>query len=359
MHSSAMTEGSSKAVEVGSQESVEEDLRWCHVAVQDVSRTFALTVSELEPPMTDYICVGYLICRIADTVEDATHIPPADKGRLLATYRETIEPEGETTAEQFREAAEPWVPEDPDADWRLVREAPKVLRTFRTFDEASRAAMRPSILEMIDGMALFIDRYAAEGGIRIETLPELEDYSWYVAGTVGFLVTELLAPAATDDQADTMRETAEAYAHLLQFVNIAKDAKGDYLTENNVYVPNALLEENGLEVADLGDPKRATDFAPVLRTLVDRAEEFSERAQAWIGAMPEARGTTRAAFAVPFLLAIATIRELKSRPQDVIAKGGVKVEREEVIEILSRFHSGEPSIEGLRRMIRQQPLHEA
>ena len=55
------------------------DLDWCHEAVQGVSRTFALTVDVLDEPMASYICVGYLLCRVPDTVEDADHIPPAEQ----------------------------------------------------------------------------------------------------------------------------------------------------------------------------------------------------------------------------------------------------------------------------------------
>ncbi len=337
---------------------VEDDLRWCHETVQDVSRTFALTVSELDSPMTDYICVGYLLCRIADTIEDATHIPSEEKTRLLRRYHESLDPRQGTTAAAFRDEAESWVSGQPDADWQLVTQTPRVVTSFRAFEEAAREAMRPSILEMIDGMRLFIDRYDSEGGIRIQTLAELEEYSWYVAGTVGTLATELLVPVATDGQTEKMRESAEGYAHLLQIVNIATDANQDYRTENNVYVPADLLARYGLEPADLGDPSRANDLAPVLRELGTIAEGYADAARSWIGAMPNARGATRAAVAIPYLLAIATIRELNSRPEDVVLKGGVKIDREEVYEVLSRFHPGEPSIDALRRTIRQQPLHE-
>jgi farnesyl-diphosphate farnesyltransferase len=52
----------------------EVDEAWCYEAVQGVSRTFALTVDVLEEPMSTHICLGYLLCRVADTVEDAGHL---------------------------------------------------------------------------------------------------------------------------------------------------------------------------------------------------------------------------------------------------------------------------------------------
>ena len=72
------------------------DLEWCHEAVQGVSRTFALTVDVLEEPMSSEICLGYLLCRVADTVEDAGHVPAEEQSSLLRTYRRTLDPDERT-----------------------------------------------------------------------------------------------------------------------------------------------------------------------------------------------------------------------------------------------------------------------
>lgn len=334
------------------------DLDWCHDAVEDVSRTFALTVSELDEPMTDYICVGYLLCRIPDTIEDAAHIPPTEQYRLLARYRDAIDPEKSTTVADFRSAVDKWIPDTPDADWEVVAESERVVATFRAFDADARAAMRPPIIEMADGMATFVHRYRSEGGLRLQTTEELEEYCWYVAGTVGELVTSLLAPDATDDQTVRMRENARSFALLLQIVNIAKDIRDDYREEDNVYVPASLLDAEGLAPGDIDDSSNSDAFAPIVRALVDHAEQYADGAEAWLDAQPRTRGNTLSAFGVPFLLAIATIRELRARPEDVIAEGEVKVDREEVFALLDEFAGDEPSVTALREQLQEQPLHE-
>ena len=47
--------------------------------LEEVSRTFALTIPQLPPPL--YIAVGnaYLLCRIADTIEDEPKLTPEQK----------------------------------------------------------------------------------------------------------------------------------------------------------------------------------------------------------------------------------------------------------------------------------------
>jgi farnesyl-diphosphate farnesyltransferase len=335
------------------------DLDWCHEIIGSVSRTFSLTVSQLRPPLSHEICVGYLLCRIPDTIEDSTRLPPSEQRALLDCYSAALAPDDETTIEEFAEQVREWVPADPDAEWETVAQAPRVVATFRTFPARSRDVIRPAVRELTDGMAMFVDRYAEEGGLRIQTLEELEEYCWYVAGTVGTLVTGLLDSEIPPSVQEQLWDNARSFALLLQLVNVAKDVAGDYREEENVYLPAELLSTQGLVPADIDDPANGQAFVPVIEALVDHAESYLDGAQAWIEAMPETRGNTLAAWAIPFLLAVGTLRELRDRPADVVETGTVKVPRAEVNALLAAF-SGEntPEIGTLREQMAAAPLHE-
>ncbi|MFB6071451.1 MAG: squalene/phytoene synthase family protein [Halobacterium sp.] len=311
---------------------------WCHDVVQDVSRTFALTIDALEEPMASRICVGYLLCRVADTIEDSTLIPPAEQAELLRTYDAVLDPDAAANADDFRSAVDDHVPVDPGADWTVVAETPRVLRAFDGLDPAARDAIRPTVREMATGMASFVERYEDAGGLRIQSPTELEEYCWYVAGTVGELVTELLATDADPDDTEAMRENARSFALLLQLVNVAKDVRPDYREENNVYLPAVWLDEHGLDADDVADPSNASRVASVVERVTERARRYVDGAQRWLEAMPTSRGNTLAAWAVPFLLAVGTMRELSERPADVVADGDVKVSREEVQAVLERVY---------------------
>ena len=182
---------------------VTRDRAWTFDAVQSVSRTFALSIDLLEEPVSDWVCTGYLLCRIADTVEDDPAIPPRVRADLLDTYDAVLDPADETGVPAFLEAVEPVRPADGGADWRVVDETDRVFRVFESFPPEVAGAMRPVVREMTGGMAGFLRRYADEGGLRLRTLEELEDYCWYVAGTVGEMFTNLLdcygAPGPTPD----------------------------------------------------------------------------------------------------------------------------------------------------------------
>ena len=339
----------------------EADLAWCHEAVQGVSRTFALTVDVLEEPMASQICVGYLLCRVADTVEDAGHIPPDAQSDVLRTYRRAINPDDETDIAAFREAVDEWLPEERDDDWTVVAEAPTIAATFSELDPEARDAIVPPVLEMVDGMAMFVDRHATRGGLRIDDRDELEQYCYYAAGTVGNLITNLLTRGdVSEKRAKRLRETAEEFGLLLQLVNVSKDVYDDYTEENNVYLPAEWLEAEGVDQERVVDPENRESSARVVGRTAEYARSFLDDAQAYLETMPLSNGNTMEAWTVPYLLAVGTLRELGARPEDALTETGVKVSRQEVFAVMSAASDvGRDSLAELRQTIARTPFHRA
>jgi farnesyl-diphosphate farnesyltransferase len=340
------------------------DLDWCHEAVQGVSRTFALTVDVLDEPMASYICVGYLLCRIPDTVEDATHVPPADQARLLDLYDEVLDPDADADAEAFRAAVDEWVPPESDRseDWNVVASTPRVVSTFNSLPEDVRDAVRPPARELVQGMAMFVERYADQGGLRIQSRSELEEYCYYAAGTVGNLVTNLLARGdITTERRARLYDTAEDFGLLLQLVNVAKDVYDDYTEEDNVYLPAEWLDEEGVPQDGVVDPEHEDGAAAVVRRTAGHARSFLDDAQTYLETVPTVDGNTVAAWAIPFLLAVGTLRELQARPEDALSETGVKVSRKEVFAVVSEATGREVQavLSDLRETIAGQPYHRA
>lgn len=342
---------------------VEPDLPWCHEAVQGVSRTFALTVDVLEEPMASQICVGYLLCRVADTVEDAGHIPPQAQSDVLRTYRRAIDPDDDTDILAFRDAVDEWLPEPADRndDWEVVAEAPTIAATFEELDPEAQAAIVPPVLEMVDGMAMFVDRHATEGGLRIDDRDELEQYCYYAAGTVGNLITNLLTRGdLPEDRANRLRDTAEEFGLLLQLVNVSKDVYDDFTEENNVYLPAEWLADEGVDQERVVDPENRESSARVVGRTAEYARSFLDDAQAYLETMPLSNGNTMEAWTVPYLLAVGTLRELSSRPEDALTESGVKISRQEVFAVMAvAGEAGRDSLADLRQTIARTPYHRA
>ena len=340
------------------------DLEWCHEAVQGVSRTFALTVDVLEEPMSSYICVGYLLCRVADTVEDAEHVAPTEQARLLRIYDRVLDPEDETEVGAFSEAVDPHLPpaDTRSDDWAVVAEAPRIVATFDSLPEDVREAVTPPARELVTGMAEFVERYAEEGGLRIRDCDELEEYCYYAAGTVGTLVTNLVTRADIDEERqERLYDTAEEFGLLLQLVNVSKDVYDDYTEENNVYLPAEWLAEEGVPQEELLSPENRFATGQVVDRVTDHARSFLDDAQTYLETVPTTEGNTLAAWAIPFILAVGTLRELQARPEDALTEEGVKVSRQEVFAVVSTMTETErrDRIDEVRRMVAAKPLHRA
>lgn len=343
--------------------SADGDLDWCRDAVGDVSRTFALTVDVLDDPMDDHITVGYLLCRVADTIEDANHVPASTQASLLRTFDAVLDTADGTTMRTFSEEAQEWIPgpSGRSDDWRVVASAPTIASTFSSFSSSTRRAIRTPVREMVTGMADFADRHAHRPGIRIQTPAELERYCHVAAGTVGTLITNLLdGDRVPDERSKTMAETAEGFGRLLQLVNIAKDVRADYLEEDNVYLPADWLTEEDVDQDAVLESENEDSVSRVIERVVDTARGYLDDGQAYLEAMPLHSGNTLAAWTVPYLLSVGTLRELERRPEDALTEGGVKVSREEVFSVLETTATmSREEIPTLREAIRRQPLHES
>ncbi|ERG88643.1 MAG: phytoene/squalene synthetase [halophilic archaeon J07HX5] len=263
------------------------------------------------------------------------------------------------TVESFREAVDPWLPPDEEwsDDWRVVAAAPTVHATVASLSAETQAAVRPPVRELVQGMATFIDRYAGAGGIRVQSRDELEEYCHYAAGTVGGLITRLLTPEATTEQATTMSQTAESFGRLLQLVNVAKDVYDDYTAENNVYLPAEWLTAEGVTQESVLAAGNRTGAARVVERTAALARSYLDDAGTYLSAMPLGRGNTLAAWAVPYLLAVGTLREIETSPATALTNERIAVSRDEVFAVVRAVQRGERSdIPKLRANIARGPL---
>ena len=55
-----------------------------------VSRTFALTMPQLPEPLVDWVGNAYLLCRIADTIEDEPSLPCDVKTRFIQLFLDVL-----------------------------------------------------------------------------------------------------------------------------------------------------------------------------------------------------------------------------------------------------------------------------
>lgn len=229
------------------------------------SRTFALAIPLLPEPLRREVGVAYLLFRIADTFEDATRWPQADRLAALADFDRLLQAPSRPEAERLAAA---WVaarPCDHEGYLELLADTPDVLAELDRFEPARRAAIVRHTLRTSKGMAGFVSQGDAEGSLHLATLGDLRHYCYIVAGIVGELLTELFLHAAPQlaSVERTLIDNSIPFGEGLQLVNILKDADSD-ARHGRVYLPPGLDRGEVLAIAR-DDLRAATDYVLALQ----------------------------------------------------------------------------------------------
>ncbi|MEK7414704.1 MAG: phytoene/squalene synthase family protein [Planctomycetota bacterium] len=304
------------------------DRAYCRAMLPKVSRTFAACINLLPPPLDHHVLVAYLLCRIADTIEDAPALTADEKRRLLAHFRSQLD-EGGPDSDTLQQAFSAGTTDDE----QLTRDAQRTLREFRDFPSNVRAAIRPWVQEMCAGMAGFAamqphpDRFQA-----LEQVDDLDRYCWYVAGTVGHMLTDLFrihSPRITQPRYQRLKAHATDFGLGLQLVNIIKDVADDR-RRGWSFVPRQLCLNNGVDPEHLLDPANANASRQALGALIAKARGHLDRALDYCTELPRTEYRMRRFCLTPLYFAIRTLA-LAQRDQRLLDPAHkVKISRREV-----------------------------
>ncbi len=306
---------------------LDEALRFSHDVLPAVSRTFALSIRALPGALGRAVNCAYLLCRIADTIEDAPGMPADEKAvlfdRFLACFGDPA------AADAFPGLVRSLTGDPPHLD--LIRHTDLVFVVFRSLSPATQEHVRKWVAEMAQGMRKFVLLYPR--GIRIQSLEEYREYCYYVAGTVGYMLTDLWhehAPSIGPRKYDVLRQRSRSFAEALQTVNILKDVARDAEHENSIYVPEQLLAEHGGSHATILAEAHASGTRAAMASLVDLAWEDLGHARDYLLLIPRRAVAIRLFCVLPLVFAYATLRELTRTPDALARREVVKISRAEV-----------------------------
>jgi farnesyl-diphosphate farnesyltransferase len=305
--------------------------RFCAAILPAVSRTFALGIKVLPGALGQAVLDAYLLCRIADTVEDAPAIAPEAKAALFDEFLAAFD---DPAALARFTAGVATLPGEP-AHVTLTRHTDLVFADFARLPAPTRAHVRTWVGEMVRGMRKFVLLYP--DGIRIQTLDEYREYCYYVAGTVGYLLTDLWHEHSGSIGArrhQVLRERCRAFAEALQTVNILKDVAVDAEKENSVYIPEELLRAQGSSQARILAPELLHSNRAALAQLIQLAWHDLDEARRYLLDIPRRAVSIRLFCILPLLLAYATLRDLVQSTAMLRPGGSVKISRREVKALL-------------------------
>ena len=304
---------------------------FCKSILPAVSRTFALGIRVLPGALGQAVLDAYLLCRIADTVEDAPNVDPVVKAALFDDFLAAFD--DRAALDRFLAGVAPLTGDV--AHVTLTRHLDLVLEHFATLPLATRDVVRKWVAVMAIGMRKFVLLYP--NGIRIQTIDEYREYCYYVAGTVGYMLTDLWhehSPSIGRRRYAILRERCRAFAEALQTVNILRDVAVDAEQENSIYVPEELLQAHGSTHSRILAPELVASNRAALSQLISLAWHDLEEARNYLLLIPRRAVSIRLFCMLPMLLAYATLRDLVQSTAMLRPGGSVKISRREVKSLL-------------------------
>jgi len=292
-----------------------------------VSRTFALTIPQLPAALRLAVTNAYLLCRIADTIEDEPALSPAETLAFLERFKAVVAGRGEAAQlalEVDRRLSDRTLPTERD----LIRNMVRVLKVTASLTTPQRAAIQRCVDLMCYGMPRFQSTASLRGLARSS---DLDDYCYYVAGVVGDMLTELFCECSEGAALHRveLQRRAVSFAQGLQMTNILKDVWEDR-SRGACWLPQEVFTPHGIDLARLSPQPRDARFDAGMRELIAVAHAHLRNALDYTLLIPRSETGIRRFCLWAIGLAVLTLQKIGKNP-GFTAGSQVKISRSAVV----------------------------
>jgi farnesyl-diphosphate farnesyltransferase len=215
-----------------------------------VSRSFTLVAPQVESPLGDYLAVAYLVCRVVDNIEDSTMLFQ-NKHMRFAEFTHLLDSPQDAEKILKRWSNEDWDGLSSDEiEMMTLDDGGMLWQIYAKIPEEYRSSIQKWATTMAAGMALVTNLeddtiFITKRQIRLpRTAVDYDRYCFYVAGTVGRMITELAVTYYKIDQdvGQQLLNYSETCGRALQKTNIVKDFAQD-LARGDSFLPDEWLKE--------------------------------------------------------------------------------------------------------------------
>ncbi|NKB37587.1 MAG: phytoene synthase [Gammaproteobacteria bacterium] len=294
--------------------------------LQGVSRTFALTIPQLPDALSDVVSNAYLLCRIADTIEDDKDLAFPDKKHYSSRFIDVVK--GSDEAKDFAAKLVPLLSASTSEDEKdLIKNTAAVIRISHSFNQRQRQALERCIRLMSDGMSQYQESNVKNG---LKDQGDMDRYCYFVAGVVGEMLTELFCDYSSEinSRHDELMSLAVSFGQGLQMTNILKDIWEDQEREM-CWLPAELFEKHGIALSRLREARNSPEFEDALQELIGLAHSHLSNALHYTLLLPKNEIGMRRFCLWALGMAVLTLRKINRNP-DFIAGKQVKISRRSV-----------------------------
>lgn len=288
--------------------------------LKHISRTFAVTIPEIEQGMRQATTIGYNLARILDSFEDEGSIErfsakeritlideflllikgqPIDSGHSQSIYESIL---------RFSKTAG-----ISNSHYRLLlRNAHRVVKAKEGLNPEVQAVIAYWLEEMGNGMKKYLRH-------KVKGFKNLDEYCYYVAGTVGGMMTELMYHFSGNlprpDKADPLLlQHAFSLGKFLQMVNIIRDFRHDALRQKD-YWPSSLFSDIDTKTGSLQQYQERSRKA--LAKMIVFTEQYRKAAFDYIMSIPKDLPGYRKFCLLNFIMVNKTLEMVKQQQSEL------------------------------------------
>ena len=286
--------------------------------LKNVSRTFALTIPMLPDALVDYISNAYLLCRIADTVEDDPKAAVDKKISWLKSFslfcKEGFNDEMELL-KLHKQAVDLVHDGAVEKEFDLISDMPAVVKRTLTYPVKIKNILSRGVSILSLGMSRSLE------GTEIKDLNDVDHYCYYVAGVVGELLAALFYEHNHDIDRKELMALSVSFGEGLQLTNILKDR----------------LVDKERDACFLPIAKDGSNAADVSREYISICQGHLDDALSFILMIPTKESGIRLFCLLNIAMATATLKLLSEA--DVAKDRNVKISRRtvKILYILSKM----------------------
>jgi len=276
-----------------------------------VSRTFALTIPQLPPRLRVAVTNAYLLCRIADTIEDEPALSPAETLALLERFQAVVGGQGDATA-LAGDIEKRLSSRTLETERDLIVNMARVLHVTASLSQAQRSAIQRCVDLMCYGMPRFQSTTSLEG---LSRRTDLDEYCYYVAGVVGDMLTELFCEYSPDIDKNhaQLSRLAVSFAQGLQMTNILKDVWEDR-SRGACWLPREVFAPYQVDLARISPQTAGPGFDAGMRDLIGVAHAHLRNALDYTLFIPSAEVGIRRFCLWAIGLAVLTLQKIHNNP---------------------------------------------
>ena len=202
--------------------------------LKETSRTFYIPITLLKRELRLTVGSAYLCMRAIDEIEDHENLGNDVIEDLLRKTKTLLLQEGDFPADDYAAIIAPYVEELPEVTIRLAD-------WIEVCPSGIVDKVKESTAEMAGGMADWTKKNWV-----VETKEDLDDYTYYVAGLVGVMLSDIWN---WYDGTETDYELAVGFGRGLQAVNILRNQDEDYAERGVRFIPEGWTRDDVFDYA--------------------------------------------------------------------------------------------------------------